>query len=390
MTGERGDPHGHQTGRPWLLAGLCFAVAATAVLVLSDDARWLRLGIVAALWAALLGAFLAASYRRQADQKQESMDEAQAIYELELEREVAARREYELEIETEARRGIEAKSRQELEALRREVTALRESLQKLFGAEVLYERVALTAQSTRMRSIHEGQGALSARDPRADHPPRILTGSSIAAREDLSEQRTELIARVLGSEPPPQREPSKPNGEPSSLSWFAQEPHQEPRPANGSGVRETSDTSDSGDLSSALGGRYDLEWKPSWEEPADIGGYEETAPPPEPAANGHRKAPEEPPGRHNTNSTLPESALEIQRQGRPGGRRRKAEPEEQDAAPSAGTGRHSRRGAVPEPLPEPPPEPVEPSGSHAHGRSVSDLLAAYGSEEPHRRRRRRD
>lgn len=394
MTGERGDPRGHQMGRPWLLAGLCFAVAATAVLVLSDDARWLRLGIVAALWAALLGAFLAASYRRQADQTQESMGEAQAIYELELEREIAARREYELEIETEARRGIEAKSRQELDALRSEVTALRESLQQLFGAEVLYERVALTAQSTRMRSIHEGQGALSARDPRADRPPRILTGPSIAARDDLAEQRTELIARVLGSEPPPKREPSKPNGELPSLSWFAQEPQEEPRSANGSGVPETSDPSDSGDLSSALGGQYDLEWKPSWAEPADIDRYEETTSPPEPAVNGHREAPEEPPARHNANSTLPELAREIQRQGRPGGRRRKPEPEEQEAAPPAATGRHSRRGAVPEPLPEPlpepPPEPVAPSGSHAHGRSVSDLLAAYGTEEEPRRRHRRD
>lgn len=376
MTGERGDAHGHQMGRPWLLAGLCFALTATAVLVFSDDARWLRLGIVAALWAALLGAFLATSYRRQADQTQESMDEAQTIYELELEREIAARREYELEIETQARRGLEASSRQELEALRAEVTALRESLQQLFGAEVLYERVALTAQSTRMRSLHEGQGGLSGRPPDAktDRPRRILTGSPMTARDDLSEQSTELIARVLGSEPPPRREPSKPNGELPNLSWFTPEPEEPPRRTNGSGVPDPIEPSEGGDLSSALGEQYDLEWKPSWEEPA---------------VNGHREATEEPPSRHNANSTLPELAREIQRQGRPGGRRRKAEPEEPDDAPPAAAGRHSRR-AEPEPPPEPPPEPAEPSGSHAHGRSVSELLAAYGDEQAPRRRRRRD
>ena len=48
----------------WTIA-LVLVAAATAVLVLSDDARLLRLGLVAALWAALFGAFGVARLRHR-------------------------------------------------------------------------------------------------------------------------------------------------------------------------------------------------------------------------------------------------------------------------------------------------------------------------------------
>ncbi|MFD1048328.1 DUF6779 domain-containing protein, partial [Kibdelosporangium lantanae] len=60
--------------------------------------------IVAALWAALMGVFLAARFRRQVSDRAENAADMKAIYELELEREIAARREYELELEAEAKR----------------------------------------------------------------------------------------------------------------------------------------------------------------------------------------------------------------------------------------------------------------------------------------------
>ncbi|MFD2460998.1 DUF6779 domain-containing protein [Amycolatopsis samaneae] len=155
MTGVGDDSRGRLLGRPWLVVGLILAIGATLALVLSDDLRYLRLGIVAALWAALIGGFLAVRYRKHAAHSEDAVAEAQAVYELELEREIAARREYELEMEAESRAAADSRSHEELEALRAEVLALRENLQALFGGEVLLERVALTAQATRMRSLHD-------------------------------------------------------------------------------------------------------------------------------------------------------------------------------------------------------------------------------------------
>ncbi|HEU5110127.1 MAG TPA: DUF6779 domain-containing protein, partial [Micromonosporaceae bacterium] len=54
------------SGRLLLGGGLVLAVGAAIVLVLSDDQRILRLGVLAALWAALVGAFVAAKYRGKA------------------------------------------------------------------------------------------------------------------------------------------------------------------------------------------------------------------------------------------------------------------------------------------------------------------------------------
>ncbi|MGW4395362.1 DUF6779 domain-containing protein [Amycolatopsis nivea] len=207
MTGVGDDSHGRRPGRPWLVVGLLLAVGATLALVLSDDLRYLRLGIVAALWAALIGAFLAVRARKNAAHSEDAVAEAQAVYELELEREIAARREYELELETETREAAQAQSREELDALRAEVAALRESLQSLFGGEVLLERVALTAQATRMRSLNDEQRLVSAgsetKNGNGKKPAQLLAPKMPVV--DVPERPTEFMDRVLDSAPAERR-----------------------------------------------------------------------------------------------------------------------------------------------------------------------------------------
>ncbi|GAA3025932.1 DUF6779 domain-containing protein [Actinokineospora globicatena] len=184
MTG-RTDPtaQGATAARALLLAALALALASTAVLVLSDSLRWMRLGVVAALWAALAGAFLAARYRRQVADRSDEVAEQQRVYELELEREVAARREFELEVEATTRRKVEAETSDDLSALREELHHLRQSLEALLGGEVLVERFALHAEATRMRGLAEG--AIAARP---GNPVRHITAAG--------EPETQLIGRV--------------------------------------------------------------------------------------------------------------------------------------------------------------------------------------------------
>ncbi|HEY0501646.1 MAG TPA: DUF6779 domain-containing protein [Kutzneria sp.] len=216
--GERGDSRGY--GRLLLVAVLVLAIAATAVLVLSNDARFLRLGVLAALWAALVGAFLAVKYRREAAASEDEVADLQAVYELELEREVAARREYELEIEAETRRRVEEESREDLEALRGELRALRENLEALLGGEVLVERVALRAESTRMRSLSDQSRLLAVGEDRiiAKEDRKPITVGSVRKETpaDKSVLPTELIERIpheplRAKEQAPRRpEPSRP------------------------------------------------------------------------------------------------------------------------------------------------------------------------------------
>ncbi|HEX9334279.1 MAG TPA: DUF6779 domain-containing protein, partial [Pseudonocardiaceae bacterium] len=182
---------------------LVLAVAATTVLVLADNTRWLRLGVLAALWAALLGVLLAVKFRKLVGDRENEVSDLQSVYELELEREVAARREYELEVEAEARKRVDESGRADLAELRSELHALRESLERLTGGEVLVERFALQARSTRMRALAENQPKVVPADP----AKRGITAGQSNRRS--AEPPTELIARPTRSVPgmPPASRP---------------------------------------------------------------------------------------------------------------------------------------------------------------------------------------
>lgn len=148
--GSRGSDHLLRYAA--LVAGV---VAAAAIALASDDPRWLRLGVLAALWAALLAAFAVVRLRRDTADGAERAEAMRAVYRLELEREVLARREHELTVERDIRTKVEKEGRDELDAVRTELRTLRETLSQLLGGELLVERVALRAQSTRVRSLGE-------------------------------------------------------------------------------------------------------------------------------------------------------------------------------------------------------------------------------------------
>lgn len=406
MNGRRDDPRGRRAGGPWFIAGATLAVVATALLVLAEDLRWLRLGIVAALWAALAAGFLATQYRKQAEASRDSVAEAQSVYELELEREIAARREYELQAEAEIRRKVEAESRDQLAALRAEVTALKESLQQLFGGEVLYERVALTAQSTRMRPLNEEPKYLT--HAPAAKPAQITTAAVRGAAIESFDARTELIARVLETDAPvrqqARREPPQP-------------PHREPPrrgPADSRPSASRPGTADLPKRSSTAAPLFSAEpfsmrpkaaapAEPSDPEPRDSGDVDGSSlfQPTTDAKGAAPAAPAQDRSSLFANATLPEPVRQIQSENRPAGRRRKPEPPE--GTPVSGgrrrrpegdsgrtffddlTGVRAGRHA------DGPATGTEPdSGSHSSGKSVAELLASLGSSDTPRRRRRRD
>lgn len=135
-----------------MMSTVVTAVAAAAVLAVgTQDARLLRLGLVAALWAALLGAFAAAQMRREARSSVDHADHLRSTYQLELEREVTARREHALTVERELREQAERTQRREIVELRAEIAAMRANLERLGGAS-LVERVTLRAPAARGRT----------------------------------------------------------------------------------------------------------------------------------------------------------------------------------------------------------------------------------------------
>lgn len=112
--------------------------------------------VIAALWAAVIGAILVTKFRRQADSAEAKSRDLRLVYELQLEREITARRQYELDVETTIRKEVAAESGQELVELQAQVAALRASLELLIGEPLPEDRVALPNE--KLRELASGIG----------------------------------------------------------------------------------------------------------------------------------------------------------------------------------------------------------------------------------------
>lgn len=147
----------------WLLGVLLlFALGSSIFMIFTSEMSIAAsLAVITALWAAVIGAILVTKYRRQADSADAKARDLRLVYELQLEREISARRQYELGVETQVRKEIGEQSGEELSALKAELQSLRSSLEQLLG-ELPDERIALVRERLpeleNRANRHEGSG----------------------------------------------------------------------------------------------------------------------------------------------------------------------------------------------------------------------------------------
>lgn len=127
MATERDDDSPAKNWRKTIItsAGVILALFSLATLGLSSDVRQLRLAVVGALWAFLLVAVTNLPRRAQETVHQEDEEELKRFYQLELDQEVAARREYELRLEVQLRRELDQNRSADLEKIRTDLVQLR-------------------------------------------------------------------------------------------------------------------------------------------------------------------------------------------------------------------------------------------------------------------------
>jgi hypothetical protein len=149
----------------WLLLTtlLVLAIGASSALVFTDRVELLKLAVILALWAAVVAAFVSVIYRRQSDVDQARVRDLKLVYDLQLDREISARREYELTVESQLRRELASELRaqgaDEVAALRTELAALRTNLEILFETE-LEQRPALETERATARGYTEWSGGV--------------------------------------------------------------------------------------------------------------------------------------------------------------------------------------------------------------------------------------
>jgi hypothetical protein len=138
---------------------LCFvfAVGASVAVIYTGNDTLMRFGLVFALWAALGWAFIADQSRRKAELVSAKASDYKLIYDLQLEREIAARHHYELSLESELRRQLTAEAdsatHSALAELQQQVAFLRGQLQELLDQDLEYDQPALKARATRLDEL---------------------------------------------------------------------------------------------------------------------------------------------------------------------------------------------------------------------------------------------
>ena len=144
--GARNRRGGRRPGWLLLTTLLVLAIVASSALVFTNQVELLKLAVVLSLWAAVVAAFVSVIYRRQSDVDAARARDLKLVYDLQLDREISARREYELSVESHLRRELafelRAQAADEVAALRAELAALRTNLEIIFDTD-LGDRPAL-------------------------------------------------------------------------------------------------------------------------------------------------------------------------------------------------------------------------------------------------------
>jgi hypothetical protein len=227
---------------------LVFAIVASSALVFTNRVELLKLAVIIALWAAVAAAFVSFIYRRQSDVDQAKARDLKLVYDLQLDREISARREYELSVESQLRRELSSELRaeraDEVASLRAELAALRANLEIIFDTD-LQHRPAIETERTSVHTFPDWSNAEdgpAGRERSDPGPGRVISSRLDTDDRDDADPNTEESPIIdVPEEPhPPEHEwapqvvPGGAHRRPSEVDpalsgWQPQPPPEQPR-----------------------------------------------------------------------------------------------------------------------------------------------------------------
>ena len=369
----------------WLLGVLLlFALGSSIFMIFTSEMSIAAsLAVITALWAAVIGAILVTKYRRQADSADAKARDLRLVYELQLEREISARRQYELGVESQVRKEIGEQSGEELSALKAELQSLRSSLEQLLG-ELPDERIALVRErlpelETRANR-HEGSGNPYAPAGFADQhfPPAPLVPDDGTVAE-----------RDFASTAPPadRRRDDNPNESTQVIPVVSDEDPVPVEPAEADDAADTDESPDAGEqdaVTSEHPGDTTNAQTPSGRHAGSRRRADGAAPEVVAAEDVARTAEPQVAGAHEKRAEEADGTSEAQvESSAPGPFVDETPTDEWEVAVPA-------EGGIPNALlADDDEQAADHPGAHASGRSVSELLTRFESSAPAGGRRRR-
>jgi len=157
-----------------IIVGL--SVICTVVMLFSGSTGAMKIAVILALWAAILGLILVASYRRRFEFERERLRSEKARFVAELEKEQIAHREQELLLEQRYLDNLRASQDETLAAIRAQLDAVRGQIEALTGTVMSFETPTISAMWAPPQELEATQNAAQAEDSQEPVEAEPVTG----------------------------------------------------------------------------------------------------------------------------------------------------------------------------------------------------------------------
>lgn len=148
------EPTQQDRGQIGLAVMVVLAIIASIVMLVAGSTAALKIALLAALWAAVVGFFLVNRYRREAESSAEALALSEKLHQSELDR-IAAEHAADRERSASAVRSDAdlAADKDVLAEIKKELASIRSQLEDLSGREFTYEPAALRAEARRIMEV---------------------------------------------------------------------------------------------------------------------------------------------------------------------------------------------------------------------------------------------
>lgn len=148
-----------QSSAPRVLMVLLVVLAliASILMLFLDSDLWLKIAVIAALWAAFLGIVLVSKYSSALRAEQKRVGTLERAHRAEIEREAAGYQEREAALKEDFSRQLRDQRDEHLEQLRHELISLRAQLAEMSGEELDDDQVAVQARAERIIELEQGR-----------------------------------------------------------------------------------------------------------------------------------------------------------------------------------------------------------------------------------------
>ena len=170
-----------------MAALIALALVASLLMLFLDSDLWLKIAVIAALWAAFLGAVLVNRYSSALSAERQRIDQMERSHDSELRREQSEHRQREAELESSYAQQMREQRDAHLEQLRHELAVMRQQLSSMTGRDYETEQASVHARSERVRELSNGSPSTASEAPRAWQQQQSQPAAARSARSTPSQ-----------------------------------------------------------------------------------------------------------------------------------------------------------------------------------------------------------